>query len=102
MSSFHLPTNFALQSKSSCPIDPVGAVLMAWTTIDRGRGLALWLDPACDGRGHAEIGISGMLPGRFYRLEGAPFVFARADAQGVLRIALRIEQSTLIALAPVV
>lgn len=71
--------------------------MQSWIAIDNGRGRALLLAP-----GITALAISGLLPRRHYRIEGAATGFLRADEQGDATLAIDAAERALIALWPVV
>lgn len=94
--------DFALQSHPTRRVRVAGATVVDALVNEGGRGALLSLDAR--GATHSEvvICIDGMLPDRFYRIEGLLGRFVRADERGVLTLVVQIERRALIVIVPVI
>lgn len=103
MSRPYLPSNFVMQSSSVARfrVTVDGATMTGLVAIEAGRGLAISLN--AHSRSHdATVRVAGLLPNRFYRIEGDEQRFSRADERGVATIRLSARPPGTLALWPVV
>lgn len=102
MSSSHLAIDFALQSYSTEHVHVAGAAVVDALVHEGGRGAVLCLDARNATHSEVVICVNGMLPDRFYRIEGLAGGFIRADKHGVLTLVAQIERRALIVIVPVI
>ncbi|MCW6535424.1 hypothetical protein [Sphingomonas lycopersici] len=97
MSGPHLPDNFAMQSKM--PEQPAETVTSIFP-IDGDRGMAIVIEMSR--AAPTSLRIDGLLPRRFYLLEGVGTRFARADESGTILLVLTIDGRALLSLRPLI
>jgi hypothetical protein len=102
MRNSHLTLDFVLQSHCTRRLRVAGATVVDALVKEGGRGAVLCLEARGGTHSGVVICIDGMLPDRFYRTEGLPGRFVRADKRGVLTLVVHIERRTLIAIVPVI